>query len=71
MVIPIIFSNNRYFTGPNTIIDWTNDEVNFSTSTPQYRQPSSLKNMAVKSYSSKSVYITDSASEQYDDRGRS
>ncbi|CAG8755910.1 13092_t:CDS:1, partial [Funneliformis caledonium] len=33
--------------------------------------PDSLKNMAKKAYSSKSVYITDSASEQYDDRGRS
>ncbi|CAG8724152.1 10977_t:CDS:2, partial [Funneliformis caledonium] len=29
---------------------------------------SSLKNMAEKAYSSKSVYIIDSASEQYDDR---
>ncbi|CAG8657376.1 14459_t:CDS:2 [Funneliformis caledonium] len=42
----------------DTIIDWTNDE------------PDSSKNMAEEAYSSKSVYITDSASEQYDNRGR-
>ncbi|CAG8579355.1 4003_t:CDS:2 [Funneliformis caledonium] len=43
----------------DTIIDWTNDE------------PDSSKNMAEKAYSSKSIYITNSASEQYNDRGKS
>ncbi|CAG8734631.1 8580_t:CDS:1, partial [Funneliformis caledonium] len=33
--------------------------------------PGSSKNMAEKTYSSYSVYIMDSAYEQYDDRGRS
>ncbi|CAG8438618.1 10631_t:CDS:2 [Funneliformis caledonium] len=53
------------------IIDWTNDEVNFFTSTSRYGQPGSSKNMTKKAYSSKSVYIMDSASKQYDDKGRS
>ncbi|CAG8511071.1 11280_t:CDS:2 [Funneliformis caledonium] len=37
----------------DTIIDWTNDEINFSISTSRYGQPDSLKNMAKKAYSSK------------------